>query len=120
MRKKKNNILNFSDNSIDYTLLITILLLLSLGLIMVLSASSPTALSESGNSYTYFAKQGAFAIVGLFCMFVISKINYIKMAMKALNCETIQISSDGAPKPVKIQEKDKDDVIIIVIPLRKV
>ncbi len=76
MRKKKNNILNFSDNSIDYTLLITILLLLSLGLIMVLSASSPTALSESGNSYTYFAKQGAFAIVGLFCMFVISKINY--------------------------------------------
>ena len=76
MRKKKNNILNFSDNSIDYTLLITILLLLSLGLIMVLSASSPTALSESGNSYTYFAKQGAFAIVGLFCMIVISKINY--------------------------------------------
>lgn len=76
MKKKKNNILNFSDNSIDYTLLITILLLLSLGLIMVLSASSPTALSESGNSYTYFVKQAIFAIVGLFCMFVISKINY--------------------------------------------
>jgi len=49
-----------------------------------------------------------------------ANMKYIKMAMKALNCEIIQISSDGAPKPVKIQEKDKDDVIIIVIPLRKV
>lgn len=49
-----------------------------------------------------------------------ANMKYIKMAMKALNCETIQISSDGAPKPVKIQEKNKDDVIIIVIPLRKV
>ena len=49
-----------------------------------------------------------------------ANMKYIKMAMKALNCETIQISSDGVPKPVKIQEKDNDDVIIIVIPLRKV
>ena len=31
--------------------------LLTIGLIMVLSASSPSALSESGDSYKYFSKQ---------------------------------------------------------------
>jgi len=71
--KKK---VSFFNNPLDYTLLITILLLLSLGLIMVLSASSPTSLAESGTSYTYFIKQAIFAIAGLFAMGIISKINY--------------------------------------------
>ena len=66
----------FFSNPIDYTLLITILLLLLLGLIMVLSASSPTALSESGKSYTYFIKQGIFACAGIVAMLFISKIDY--------------------------------------------
>ena len=61
MAKKKNkNVKNFSsflNNPVDFTLLITVLLLLSLGLIMVLSASSPSALAESGNSYAFFSKQ---------------------------------------------------------------
>ncbi len=64
------------NKPIDYILLITVLLLLSLGLIMVLSASSPTALSESGNSYSYFIKQAIFAVIGLAAMYVISKIDY--------------------------------------------
>lgn len=64
-----------------------------------------------GDNYDYFGNGN----LGFY-----ANMKYIKMAMKALNCETIQISSDGAPKPVKIQEKNKDDVIIIVIPLRKV
>lgn len=45
--KKNKKFSSFLDNPIDYTLLITVLLLLTLGLIMVLSASSPTSLSES-------------------------------------------------------------------------
>lgn len=76
MVKTKKSFPSFSSNSIDYTLLITVLLLLSLGLIMVLSASSPTALSESGNSYTYFIRQAIFAILGLIAMYIISKIDY--------------------------------------------
>ncbi|MCI9064025.1 MAG: putative lipid II flippase FtsW [Clostridia bacterium] len=60
----------------DYTLLITVFLLLSLGLIMVLSASSPTALSEGSSSYAYFIRQLVFAILGLIAMFTISKIDY--------------------------------------------
>ena len=43
---------------------------------MVLSASSPSALSESGNSYSYFYKQAIFAGAGLFMMWVISNIDY--------------------------------------------
>ena len=65
----------FLNNPIDYTLLITVLLLLSLGLIMVLSASSPTALSEGRSSYAYFIRQALFAGIGIVAMIVISKID---------------------------------------------
>lgn len=74
--KKNKKFSSFLNNQIDYTLLITVLLLLALGLIMVLSASSPTSLSESGNSYRYFIKQGIFAVLGIFAMGIISKIDY--------------------------------------------
>lgn len=76
MAKKNKKFSSFLDNPIDYTLLITVLLLLTIGLIMVLSASSPTSLSESGKSYSYFAKQAVFAGLGLCAMGVISKIDY--------------------------------------------
>lgn len=75
-KSKKLKLKSFNSNSIDYTLLIVILLLLALGLIMVLSASSPTAISEGSSSYKYFVKQGIFAVVGLFAMYVISNIDY--------------------------------------------
>lgn len=75
-KKKGKSFSSFLKNPIDFTLLITILLLLSIGLIMLLSASSPSALSESGNSYSYFFRQGIFAIAGLFMMWVISNIDY--------------------------------------------
>lgn len=75
-KKKEKNFSSFLNNPIDFTLLITILLLLSLGLIMVLSASSPSALSKNGDSYSYFSKQLLFAILGIAAMLFISKIDY--------------------------------------------
>ena len=75
-KKKGKSFSSFLKNPIDFTLLITILLLLSIGLIMVLSASSPSALSESGSSYSYFFRQAIFAVAGLFMMWVISNIDY--------------------------------------------
>lgn len=75
-KKKAKNFSRFLNNPVDYTLVITILLLLAIGLVMVLSASSPTALSESGNSYKYFAKQLLFAGIGIVAMCMISKIDY--------------------------------------------
>ena len=76
MAKKKKNFSSFVNNPVDFTLLITILLLLAIGLTMVLSASSPSALSETGNSYSFFSKQLFFAVIGLACMLFISKIDY--------------------------------------------
>ena len=46
MAKKKKTFPSFVNNPVDFTLVITILLLLSIGLVMVLSASSPSALAE--------------------------------------------------------------------------
>lgn len=75
-KRKEKSFSSFLNNPIDFTLLITILLLLSIGLIMVLSASSPSALAESGDSYSYFSKQLLFAILGIIAMLFISKIDY--------------------------------------------
>ena len=75
-KRKEKTFSSFLNNPIDFTLLITILLLLSIGLIMVLSASSPSALAESGDSYSYFSKQLIFAILGIVAMLFISKIDY--------------------------------------------
>ena len=75
-KKKVEKFSSFLNNPVDFTLIITIIVLLSIGLIMVLSASSPSALSESGNSYSYFSKQLLFAIIGVIAMLAISKIDY--------------------------------------------
>ena len=50
--------------------------MLALGIIMVMSASSPTSLAEEGNSYEYVKTQALSAGLGLIAMFVISKIDY--------------------------------------------
>ena len=76
---KKNKLKGFSsylNNPVDFTLVITVLLLLSIGLVMILSASSPTSLQKYGNSYEYFVKQLFFAILGLIGMYFVSKIDY--------------------------------------------
>ena len=79
MASKKTNSSKFSwflNNPVDFTLVIIVLILLCLGLIMVLSASSPKSLSEYGTSYQFFVKQLIFAILGLIAMAMISKIDY--------------------------------------------
>ncbi len=76
MAKKSKKIGLFLNKKFDYSILIVTLLLLSIGLIMLLSASAPTALSEDGNSYKYVIKQGIVAGVGLFAMIALSKIDY--------------------------------------------
>ena len=43
--------------NVDYFIVVVTLILLCLGLIMLLSASAPTSISESGNSYSYFKRQ---------------------------------------------------------------
>ena len=66
----------YKNKPVDFILCITVLLLLALGIIMVLSASSPSSFSETGDSYTYVKKQAVSAVIGLIAMFIISKIDY--------------------------------------------
>lgn len=61
---------------IDYTFLFIVILLLASGLVMLLSASAPSANRIYGNSYYFFFKQFACAVIGLGGMYFISKINY--------------------------------------------
>lgn len=73
---KKGKVLKFKNKQYDFILFMVILLLLALGVIMVLSASAPSALTETGNSYTYFNKQFIFAVGGIILMLLVSKIDY--------------------------------------------
>ncbi len=77
-KKKKRNkrVSSFVNNQFDFTLCITVLVLLAMGIIMVLSASAPSSLAKNDNSYTYVGKQFAFAVVGIIVMFAMSKIDY--------------------------------------------
>ena len=75
-KNKVNGFSSFLNNPVDFTLVITVLLLLSIGLVMLLSASSPTSLQEYDNSYKYFLRQLVFAVLGLIAMYFISRIDY--------------------------------------------
>ena len=61
---------------VDMPLLITVLILLSLGIVMVLSASAPSAIADYGNSYKYVITQAEAAALGLVAMYILSKFNY--------------------------------------------
>lgn len=76
MKEQNKKSLATQEKPFDFVLFITVLVLLAMGIVMVLSASSPQALAESGNSYSYVTKQAIFAIVGIVIMLVISKIDY--------------------------------------------
>lgn len=74
--KKIKRTSKFLNNKVDYILVVTVLILLSIGVVMVLSASAPSSLSQNKSSYTYFLKQFGFAIVGLGIMWFTSKVDY--------------------------------------------
>lgn len=74
--RTKNITKNFSKDPIDFVLLIIVLMMLALGIIMVMSASSPTSLAETGSSYDYVKTQALSAVLGLIAMIIISKIDY--------------------------------------------
>jgi len=61
---------------IDITFVMLVLLLLTMGLVMLFSASYAIAYYEENNSFYYITRQGIFAIAGIVAMFVISTIDY--------------------------------------------
>lgn len=67
MRKKK---------ACDFTLMISVLLLVFIGIIMVFSSSWPDGLYKMNNGYHYLKKQLLAAILGLMAMFFLMNFNY--------------------------------------------
>lgn len=61
---------------IDLPFCLLVLMLIGIGLIMLLSASFPSAYYEDNDPTKYFVKQGIFVIMGVAAMLFIGKINY--------------------------------------------
>ena len=76
IKEKEQLKLIVKKKALDYGLLIVVLVLLAIGLVMILSASAPYSLRTEGDSYFYVKKQLIFAVIGIVCMLVISKIDY--------------------------------------------
>ena len=77
-KEKEQESRELARGPIDLTFLVLVLLLTGIGLVMLLSASFPSAYYETDgkNPMSYFIRQGVFAIMGLAAMLLIGKINY--------------------------------------------
>lgn len=82
----------FVTGSIDIPFLALTIALLTIGLIMLFSASYPYAYyNQNHDSYYFFTRQFIFAVVGLIAMAVMSKVNYkwLKVAVIPLLAVTL-------------------------------
>jgi len=73
---EEKHLVKRKNKQLDLGLLIVTLILLAFGVIMVLSASAPSAFRQEGDSFFYFKKQGTFALIGIIVMILMSKIDY--------------------------------------------
>lgn len=72
LKKKKS----LKLGAMDSTFAIIVIVLVSIGTIMVFSASYANAYYNHGNSTHFISKQVVFAVVGLAAMFIISRVDY--------------------------------------------
>ena len=66
----------FQEGKLDITFLSFVLVILTIGLVMLFSASYAYSYEYYGNSYKFISKQLLFAVVGVIIMFAVSRINY--------------------------------------------
>lgn len=76
--------LKAGKGSIDLPFLLLVLLLLSIGLVMLFSASFPSALAEYGDALYYLKRQAIFAAMGIVAMLIVGKLNYQRWRGAAL------------------------------------
>ncbi len=67
---------NKKSGKIDITFLSIVLILLTIGLVMLFSASYAYSLEYYESSYRFISRQALFAVVGVVAMLLISKIDY--------------------------------------------
>lgn len=75
-RRKDREAWQAARGPVDLPFLLLTLMLLAIGLIMLLSASFPSAQAESGNPLHYFIRQAIFAGIGVVAMMIVGGINY--------------------------------------------
>ncbi len=75
-RETEQKNLEAAKGRMDIPFLLLTLLLTAIGLVMVFSASFPSAYYESGDPAYYFKRQAIFAALGIVAMFVVSKFAY--------------------------------------------
>lgn len=84
----KNSGMSFlvANGGFDLPFFAATLALVTIGLIMLFSATYPYALQNEGDSYYYFKRQFIFAVMGIIVMLVVSKLNYrfLKLIEKPL------------------------------------
>ena len=73
-----------AKGKMDLPFLLLTLLLTAIGLVMLFSASFPSAYYESGDGAFYLKRQAIFAVLGIVAMFVVGKINYQRWRGAAL------------------------------------
>lgn len=73
--RKKRSFFNI-DGKMDITFLSLVLILLTIGLVMLFSASYAFSYENYGNSYKFISRQAIFAVLGVAIMLVVSTVNY--------------------------------------------
>ncbi len=66
----------FNNGKLDITFLSLVLILMTIGLVMLFSASYAYSYEYYGNSYKFITRQAAFAVAGVAVMLFVSKIDY--------------------------------------------
>jgi len=74
--EKEEEFRELAKGPLDLPFLVLVFLLTGIGLVMLLSASFPSAYYESGNPLAYFTRQVIWAVLGIAAMLFIGKINY--------------------------------------------
>lgn len=74
-RRKEREAWELARGPLDLPFLLLVLILLCVGLVMLLSASFPSA-QAGGDAFHYIKRQGIFAVLGVVAMLWVGKINY--------------------------------------------
>lgn len=74
VRRKRFSVLQ--AGKIDNIFLSLVLIILTIGLVMLFSASYAFSYAQYGNSYKFIMRQGAFGVIGVGVMLAVSKIDY--------------------------------------------
>lgn len=75
-KKQKATFSFWQKGKLDIAFLSFVLILLSIGLVMLFSASYAYSYTYYGNSYRFILRQAIFAVIGVAVMLFVSKINY--------------------------------------------